>query len=647
MRLAFVAVLIGCSDKGDDSSGGRDSHSMPDDSTAPDDSATDDTGTEKPDDSATDDSGTDDSAADDSSADDSGTDDSGCTKLLFYEDADADGYGNDGKTTKACTQPSGYASIGGDCDDGDGTIHPKAAEVVGDEIDQDCSVTETCFVDADDDGYADAEATVESKDLDCTDPPEAGAKDAAGDCDDADPAVHPGAKEVCANGIDEDCDDSAGTCGLPSSVDLTSGAAAVVLGESSGQETGLSVAGAGDVDADGHADLLIGSCNEKDPSFAGLAYLMYGPVSGKVDLATMADATMPGIEGNDDAGCSVAGAGDLDTDGYADVLVGARTALYGSTTPGATYVLQGPLTGAVDLAAADALLVGEWSNGYAGHSVSSAGDVDGDGNGDVLVGAYAVDTYQGATYLVRGPIAGTVDLAAADARLSGTNDYDVTGESVSDAGDVDGDGFGDLLVGGLLANGSGTSNGAAYLMRGPVSGAIELAKADVVFSGVVDGDNLGDSVSGAGDVDGDGLADVVLGAPGYDGDKGCAYLVSGPVDPAFATVTATVAGVSADDNAGTVVADAGDTDGNGNGDVLIGLYEGSRYAYLVLGPFSGTFDLSSADTALDASADELGGWSSLAGAGDVDADGADDILVGAPWSSSATGAAYLVLGLGL
>jgi hypothetical protein len=645
MRLAFVAMLAACSDKGDDSNG-----RTPDDSAPPDDSATDDTGTEVPDDSATDDSATDDSATDDSATDDSATDDSGCPKLVFYADTDGDGYGDDAASVEACEAPTGYVATSGDCADADASIHPEATEGVGDGIDQDCSLTETCFADLDDDAYADAGgATVESKDLDCTDPYEGDAAGASGDCDDLDPSVNPSALEVCADGIDQDCDGGAGVCGLPASVDLTVGAAALFVGESSGQETGLSVSGAGDVDADGFADLLIGSCNEKDPSFAGLAYLVAGPVTGKVDLGTAATARMPGIEPDDDAGCSVSGAGDLDADGFADVVVGARNALYGSEARGIAYVLHGPVTGAVDLAKADALLVGEVTRGYAGYSVSNAGDVDGDGSGDVLVAGYGVDTYQGATYLVHGTVSGAFDLAKADARLSGTDDYDVSGESASGAGDVDGDGFADLIVGGLLANGAaGSSSGAAYLVRGPVSGAYELAKADVVFTGTTGDDNLGDSVSAAGDVDGDGLGDVVLGAPGYDGDKGCAFLLAGPVDdPDLGAATATVSGLATDDRAGTVVADAGDTDGNGRGDVLIGLYEGSEYAYLVLGPFSGAFDLGSADTTFDAGGGDLGGWSSLAGAGDVDADGADDLLVGAPWSSSAVGAAYLVMGQGL
>ena len=131
-----------------------------------------------------------------------------------YEDADDDGYRTTTGTTVASTdmdcldpteaQPSDPAT---DCDDSDSTIHPGASEAVGDELDQDCDGTEICYADADDDGYWEAgDTTVTSSDTDCTDSGEATSSDVGGDCDDSDANVSPGATEVVSDAVDNDCD---------------------------------------------------------------------------------------------------------------------------------------------------------------------------------------------------------------------------------------------------------------------------------------------------------------------------------------------------------------------------------------------------------------------------------------------------------
>jgi hypothetical protein len=163
------------------------------------------------------------------------------------------------------------------------------------------------------------------------------------------------------------------------------------------------VAGPGDVDGDGHDDVLVGAPNnDEGGKDAGAAYLVLGPVTGTRDLS-LADAKLLGERNNDQAGASVSGAGDVDADGHDDLLVGAHANSEGGVLAGAAYVVLGPVTGTLDLYYADAKLVGERREDYAGVSVSGAGDVDDDGHDDLLVGALSrAGASGGAAYLVYG-----------------------------------------------------------------------------------------------------------------------------------------------------------------------------------------------------------------------------------------------------
>jgi hypothetical protein len=180
---------------------------------------------------------------------------------------------------------------------------------------------------------------------------------------------------------------------------------AKLLGEENGDYVGFSLSGAGDVDGDGHDDLLLGSGNDEGGEASGAAYLVLGPVSGTVDLS-IADAKL--VAKADGSLNSVAGAGDVDGDGLDDLLIGA---LGHDARGGAAYVVLGPVSGTFDLALADATLAGEW---LAGWDVAGVGDVDNDGHDDVLV----LDEYETA-WLVLGPVSGTHDLSLSDATLIG------------------------------------------------------------------------------------------------------------------------------------------------------------------------------------------------------------------------------------
>jgi hypothetical protein len=286
----------------------------------------------------------------------------------------------------------------------------------------------------------------------------------------------------------------------------------------------------------------------------------------------------------------------------------------------------------IDLSWADAKLVGEAASDSAGNTVAGAGDVDGDGRDDLLVGAVGDDeggSYAGAAYLVLGPVTGTLDLSLADAKLVGEEASDYVG-AIAGAGDVDRDGHDDVLVGAPGAYGDRDAAGAAYLVLGPVTGTFDLSLADAKLVG----DYAGAGVAGAGDVDGDGHDDVLVIPEIYS--EAPTYLVLGPVTGTLdlSLADAMLMSEQRDENM-TRGSGAGDVDADGRDDLLLGAFgdHGNRdpgSAYLVLGPVTGTVDLpSEADAELVGEApNDLAGVA-VSAAGDVDNDGHDDLLVGA------------------
>jgi hypothetical protein len=251
-----------------------------------------------------------------------------------------------------------------------------------------------------------------------------------------------------------------------------------------------------------------------------------------------------GAGASDSLGASVSGAGDVNGDGFDDVIMGAPYASPNNRSrAGAVYVILENATGlaTVDLAGFNSsdstgfIIWGAAEDDYLGISVSGAGDVNGDGFDDVIMGASYGDpndrSAAGAVYVILGKASGfvTVDLANFTSSNStgfivqGAAEDDYLGRSVSGAGDVNGDGFDDVIMGAPWADPNDRSAaGAVYVTFGKAGGSATVDLAGFVSSdstgfivqGAAGGDNLGRSVSGAGDVNGDGFDDVLMGAVG-------------------------------------------------------------------------------------------------------------------------------------
>ncbi|MCB9794278.1 MAG: FG-GAP repeat protein [Alphaproteobacteria bacterium] len=574
----------------------------------------------------------------------------------LYSDADGDGYGDDATATEGCEDGGGGVLVGGDCDDGDAEVNPDAEEVC-DGVDNDCSGVaddeaidaSTWYSDADGDGYGDASAPVQA----CNAPSGTVADDS--DCDDSYGLQYPGAPEVCNDGRVNDCDgseaDARAVCVLESLIDLAD-ADAVFNGDQRDDLAGASVAGGGDLDGDGDDDLLIGAVGQDEGgSNSGTVYYVLNP-SGPTDLLDSATRLLGEAE-NDRAGSAVVSAGDALGDGFPAVAVGAIGESSAGASAGAVYLITGSASGAVSLADAETKWTGAAAGDQLGAALASA-DFNGDGVNDVLAGAPGAGSNDaGAAYILSGlSTSGSVSTAAF--QVSGAAASDAMGSAVA-CGDLDGDGAPDALVGAALADPNGSQSGSVGLYYDPL-GAVSIT----TLQGSSNGDYAGDALA-VGDLDGDGFGDLIIGAPRVgNGDNGAAYVILGQAAQLSARVTVgaaadfTVTGDSRGDYAGSAVSVVPDVDGDGDDELLVGatgLNGEEGGAYLVLGgALSGTLSLANADSIMTglSTDDQAGG--AVAGVGDVDGDGAGDLLVGAvgvDTGGAEAGAAYLVLGPGI
>lgn len=468
--------------------------------------------------------------------------------------------------------------------------------------------------------------------------------------------------------------------------------------------SGWSVSDAGDINGDGFDDLIIGS---PDHTYTGVvgdsgrSYVVFGkanwadtPLIGPADLDGTNGFRLTAAEPNGRIGYSVSSAGDINGDGFADLIIGAP----GQYQPydagdkdGQAFVVFGKANWEnVDLFALDGSdgfqLRGPNDYDLAGFSVSSAGDLNGDGLDDLIIGAPYAGAVQGASYVVFGKTDWTgtpqLDLGA----LNGTNGFqllgidirDRTGWSVSSAGDINGDGFDDVAV--------TEAHYAAPPPTSPAEAFVVFGKAD--WSGTpaldlatLDGKNgfrltsetqgeIGRSVHAAGDVNGDGIADIIISA---DAGENISHVVFGKLDwtgtPALDV--ATLDGSNgftlsrADTFGGVSVSSAGDVNGDGYGDLIVGarfnksatgdFLEGETYVVYGKADWIGAPSLDLADLdgtngfrLIGADASDQSGFS-VSSAGDVNKDGFDDLIIGAPFAEVSgdlfdQGESYIVFG---
>jgi hypothetical protein len=539
--------------------------------------------------------------------------------------------------------------------------------------------------------------------------------------------------------------------GLVIDTQVPNAAISTVFGETANAKTGHAIA-TGDINGDGYEDLIVGapyadvvpslvytnctsqSYNEYVDCVSGGVYLYLGrpQISNTLDLlnqpANVTFYARPSTWSGEELGRSVA-AGDLNGDGLDDIIMGASH--YGNSPIGAAFVWVGrpsiTTNSAISLdikaehgSGFNLKAVSAWKSDYGGWDVAT-GDVNGDGIGDLILGSYRASvkpvtspyppdfqvyhnsapitrTQNGIVYVELGrsgltTTSGTYDdymICLPELTIYGENSYDYLGRSLA-SGDLDNDGFDDIIIGAPGNPGQvATHTGNIYVFYGsntiartncdvhsdPPIAENQIVKelayitttADITLTGITPGDRSGFDVS-TGDLNGDNYDDIVVGAPYANGNQGQVYVVYGGPRPGMLATTIplsqadlTISGAAPNTWLGSSVF-AGDVNADGTDDLLMGAigidpnnadYSGTSNttdkgtAYVLFGgSLSGTLDLSSYSpnlTILGASADDWLGRG--LGVGDLNADGFNELLIGAAGldytSRTDTGAAYLI-----
>lgn len=573
---------------------------------------------------------------------------------VFWMDRDGDGYGHEGVENYLCEVITGWVDNADDCDDLDDSINPDGQEIC-DGLDNNCdeliddddttvdlSTGWEYYVDSDGDGYGDDDTTQ----LACSEL--SGLSSVPGDCDDTLGTVNPDAEEICDNGIDDNCNGSNDGCGInsDSTPDATISGTSVSFGRAIGS--------AGDVNGDGYDDLIAGALWES--SYAGSVTLIYGAASS-ADMTTANGVTWAESSTYSYFGIDVEGIGDIDNDGYDDIAMGTNDEVfyiaYGGTSmsgsdpywdtnidveatnsnyfglavhglgdinsdgyddfgaqeaycgpsgwaSGCVYIYTGGASLSVSMTDSDAYAVfqGAYQNydSFGSSNSVASGDWNGDGDIDLMFGAYANDdaaSSAGKAYLWWGPVSAysglTTDATEADATIQGQQGYDYLGYTVLSLGDINEDGYEDIATSSPYNDDGASNGGSVYVFLGStsgISGGLSGSDADIMYTGFTDYAAMGLDLSMA-DLTGDGQADLLAGGQGdisYDGavwvfEGGAASTASGVYSDEDAI--AVVEGTSSGDLSGYRIA-TGDFNNDGADD-LVTTTEETSDAYLYLG----------------------------------------------------------------
>lgn len=606
-------------------------------------------------------------------------DDPGVTDaLVYYVDADEDGYGATGAPIDACDPAAGRVTNAYDCDDTNPLVNPSMLEQCdGALLDDDCddlvddddpeSLKVDYWPDGDADGFGDADVPSTHT---CFDLTVHGYRTNGDDCDDGDTSVNPLMEEICSDAhVDEDCDgdadeedsdtetlhwyfdadgDGFGENGTPIVTCQVLSGYATRTKDCDEANPAINPGHdeiCDDTEVDDDCD---GKVDELDPETPPVNYYVDVDGDGYGDEATVLTTCNP-VSGRITVG------GDCD-----DTSIVFNPGMYDDCDNGIDEDCDGVIDncqiGPTPIGNADFLLTGASDRVGTGDDVAGIGDINGDGFGDLAVGTQSDSASTGLVSIVFGPRTGTDTTDGADVSITGASVNTRFGFAIVGGQDIDQDGADDLIV--------GASNGdCAYLFYGPLTASTTAAMADATLSATSFNDDFGQNVDLMGDFDGDGDGEAIAMAPRADAPSftraGVLYVWSGTAAGALAADTADYAFTGAErsdglvDNTGARAA-VGDLDGDGLEEIAVGdadqrvnSVNGAGLVYVVYGGSvaPGVHDISAVYGAqrYGTSRDDRFG-TAIANAADSNGDGYGDLVVAAPYATRERGSVYIFEG---
>ncbi len=447
--------------------------------------------------------------------------------------------------------------------------------------------------------------------------------------------------------------------------DLSTEVDASFIGENEAH-CGVSVSHAGDVNNDGYDDFIIGGYQYNN--YQGKTYLFYGNGTSisqfdlNMDIDLACNASFIGESTYSYSGYSIGAAGDVNNDNYDDIIIGAYNA---SNKFGKAYIVYGneSLPKDMNLAVANASFIGEKEDSWAGFSVAGIGDFNKDSYDDFIIGAKYYENElnhrTGRAYIIYGnqSLGNNINLSQANITIDGEHHDEQFAQDVAYGGDINNDGFTDVLMSAHRYPNSG-SRGRTYIFYGNNSypSIIKAVNANATITGKIDGIFSGRAISGGSDINHDSYDDIIIGAYRYDGEKGKAFIYLGNDtffgDHDLENANITFTGENNGDHAGSSVEFGGDFNGDGISDFVIGAdqYSGSHdgKSYLFYGNTSFPSDISVSLANKTFTGEFSVGYQSGYShslIGDYNGDGLVDLLIGAyEGPASERGKSYLIYG---